>query len=272
MGLRQDYERDGFLTAIDVVPPTTIKTYSQKCSKFIEMYSAHSSFSDWTYSKTDLILRWVAELASEEVLLDVIEELIGPNILLWNAFLAVKPPHSTANFGWHQDATYWPVSPMDQIATAWVALSPVNRFCGGMQMVQGSHLLGAIPHEETYDETSMLRRGQRALNPIDNNRVVNIELNPGQASIHHTLTLHGSGANESDMWRLGVGFNYVTSEVKPLPGYKDSATLLRGSAHGSGFVLTEKPKSDLNKAALDNYARIQQLQSKRYADVAKESS
>jgi replicative DNA helicase Mcm len=62
------------------------------------------------------------------------------------------------------------------------------------------------------------------------------------------------------------------SEVKPLPGYKDSATLLRGSAHGSGFVLTEKPKSDLNKAALDNYARIQQLQSKRYADVAKESS
>jgi non-heme Fe2+,alpha-ketoglutarate-dependent halogenase len=269
MSLRQKYDHDGFLTAIDAMPPAKAAAYSRKCTQFINQYSAHPDYSDWTYSKTEIVLRWVAELAAEETLLNVVEELIGPNILLWNAFLPAKPPHSTANFGWHQDATYWPVEPTDQIASAWVALSLVDRSNGGMQMVQGSHSSGPVAHEATYDKTSMLRRGQKVSIPIDDAKVVNIDLLPGQASIHHTLMLHRSGSNESDNWRLGVGLNYVSSNVKPLSGFQDSAILLRGDVAGSGFELTEQPQSDLDKAALENYVRVQQLQSKRYADVQK---
>lgn len=267
MTLRHDFDRDGYLTAIDGVSPRKAAAYSQKCSGFVGKYSAHPSYAEWTYGKTEIILRWVAELAAEATLLDVIEELIGPDILLWNAFLPAKPPHSTANFGWHQDATYWPIAPLDQVVTAWIALSPVDQLCGGMQMLRGSHLLGPMTHEATYDKTSMLRRGQRVTAPIDDAQVVNIDLKPGQASIHHTLTLHRSGANESDEWRLGVGFTYVSSNVKPVAGHQDSAILLRGCADGTGFKLTEQPQSDLDQAALDNYARVQQLQSNRYADV-----
>jgi non-haem Fe2+, alpha-ketoglutarate-dependent halogenase len=106
--------------------------------------------------------------------------------------------------------------------------------------------------------------------PIEDDQVVNIDLKPGQASFHHTLTLHRSGANESDEWRLGVGFNYVSSNVMPVAGHQDSAILLRGCADGTGFVLVELPRSDLDEAALDNYARVQQLQSNRYADVKAE--
>ena len=267
MSLRQKYNHNGFLTAIDAVSPAKAATYSSKCTKFIEQYSTHPGYSDWIYGKSEIVLTWVTELAAEEDLLNVVEDLIGPDILLWNAFLPVKPPRSAANFGWHQDATYWPVEPTDQIVSAWVALSPVNRSNGGMQMVQGSHLNGPVAHEATYDRTSMLRRGQKVTMPIDDAKVINIDLIPGQASIHHTLMLHRSGLNESADWRLGVGFNYASSRVKPLPGYHDSAILLRGDAKESGFKLAEKPKSDLDKAALENFARVQQLQSKRYADV-----
>ena len=267
MTLKQKYNHDGFLTAIDAIPPEKAEVYSRKCAEFIDKYNTLPAYPEWTYNKTEIILRWVAELAAEETLLNVVEELIGPNILLWNAFLPLKPPRSDANFGWHQDATYWPVEPTDQIASVWVALSSVNQSNGGMQMVQGSHLRGAVAHEATYDKSSMLRRGQKVSTTIDEARIVNIDLIPGQASIHHTLMLHRSGANESDSWRLGVGFNYVSSRVKPLPGYQDSAILLRGDATGSGFELTDPPQSDLDKVALENFAKVQQLQSKRYADV-----
>jgi non-heme Fe2+,alpha-ketoglutarate-dependent halogenase len=267
MDLKQKYNHDGFLTAIDAIPPETAEIYSRKCVEFIDNYNTHPHYPDWTYNKTEIVLRWVADLAAEETLLNIVEELIGPNILLWNSFLPLKPPRSVANFGWHQDETYWPVEPTDQIASVWVALSSVNQSNGGMQMVQGSHLQGSIEHEATYDKTSMLRRGQKVSTTIDDDKIVNIDLTPGQASIHHTLMLHRSGANESNGWRLGVGFNYVSSGVRPLPGYQDSAILLRGDATGSGFELTDPPQSDMDKAGLENFAKVQQLQSRRYADV-----
>ena len=267
MSIREDFQQNGFIYGINVLPKDRIEYYTKKCEAFIDSYRFHPSFSEWTYYRTELVLKWVAELASEESLLDVIEELIDPDILLWNAFLPVKPPHSDAYFGWHQDATYWPVRPTEQIASAWVALSPVNQLSGGMQMVRGSHLLGALPHETTYDDSSMLKRGQQITTTIDEDEVFGIDLKPGQASIHHTLTLHCSGPNRSDEWRLGVGLNYASSEVGPIPGYEDSAMPLRGKVKNSKFKFTEPPQSDLDSAALKNFEEVLRRQSKRYSDI-----
>lgn len=267
MSIRADFEQHGFISEIDVLPPERAEYYAEKCRSFIDEYGSHPSYSEWTYYRTELVLKWVSDLAAEESLLDVVEELIGPNILLWNAFLPAKAPGTDAYFGWHQDATYWPVAPTDQIASAWVALSPVNQSCGGMQMVRGSHLLGQLSHETTYDEASMLKRGQQITTPVNEHDVCDIDLQPGQASFHHTLTLHRSGPNQSDFWRLGVGLNYVSAEVGPLPGYEDSARPLRGDVTSSRFAFTQAPFSDLDAQALENYEAAVQRQSKRYSDV-----
>jgi non-heme Fe2+,alpha-ketoglutarate-dependent halogenase len=267
MDIREEFKQSGFVSEVDVLPMDRTAYYAEKCKAFIDSYKSHPDFSEWTYYRTELVLKWVAELASEESLLDVIEELIGPDILLWNAFLPVKPPRTDAYFGWHQDATYWPVSPTEQIVSAWIALSPVNQDCGGMQMVRRSHLCGALNHETTYDDSSMLKRGQQVTTPIDNKQIFDINLHPGQASIHHTLTLHRSGPNNSDNWRLGVGFNYVSAQVGPLPGYEDSAMPLRGNVEKSRFILTQAPQSDLDAAALESFDVALRRQSKRYSDV-----
>lgn len=267
MSIRGEFERHGFISGVDVLPFERAEYYSEKCKAFIDSYSSHPNYSEWTYYRTELILKWVSELASEESLLNIVEELIGPNILLWNAFLPAKPPGTEAYFGWHQDATYWPVTPTDQIVSAWVALSPVNQSCGGMQMVRGSHLLGQLPHETTYDESSMLKRGQQVTTPVNEDEICDIDLQPGQASFHHTLTLHRSGPNKSDIWRLGVGLNYVSPQVGPLPGFEDSAMPLRGDVEDSRFTFTQPPVSDLDAMALKSYASALERQSKRYSDV-----
>jgi len=267
MSIREEFENNGFISELDVLPLDRAAYYSEKCTAFIDSYSSHPKFAEWTYYRTELVLKWVAELASEESLLDIIEELIGPDILLWNAFLPIKPPRTNAHFGWHQDATYWPVTPTEQIVSAWIALCPVNQFCGGMQMVRGSHLLGALDHETTYDESSMLKRGQQVTTAIDNSEIFDINLHPGEASIHHTLTLHRSGPNNSDDWRLGVGLNYASPQVGPLPGYEDSAMPLRGNVEKSRFIFTQPPQADLDAPALENFDAALRRQSKRYSDV-----
>ena len=269
MSIRNEFEQRGFISAIDVLSPERVEYYSERYKAFIDSYHSHPNYSEWTYYRTELILTWVSELASEESLLNVVEDLIGPNILLWNGLLPAKPPNTKKHFGWHQDATYWPVSPTDQIVSAWVALSSVDHSCGGMQMVAGSHLTGQLPHEKTFDETSMLKRGQRVTTPIVDADVFDINLQPGQASFHHTLTLHRSGPNQSDAWRLGVVLNYASPEVGPLPGYEDSAMPLRGNVDESRFTFNRPPRSDLDADALRSFEAAAKQQSKRYSDVKK---
>ena len=269
MNIRENFEQDGFITGLGVLSLEKTRYYSGKCTAFIDSYKSHPNFSEWTYYRTELILKWVADLASEESLLDVIEELIGPDILLWNAFLPAKPPQTSGYFGWHQDATYWPVAPAEQIVSAWIALSPVTQDSGGMQMVRGSHQLGQLPHETTYDDASMLKRGQQITTSVNEDEVVDIDLEPGQASFHHTLMLHRSGPNNSDNWRLGVGLNYVSAQVGPLPGYEDSAMPLRGDINSSRFAFNNPPRSDLDSVALENFDAALQRQSRRYSDVQK---
>jgi len=268
MNSREDFERDGLLACVDILPPERTAYYAGRFVEFIEQYREHPNYPEWTYGKTELLLGWVVELASEKVLLDVVESLIGHDILLWNAFLPAKAPRTSGLFGWHQDATYWPVTPTERIVSAWVALSIVNQACGAMRMVRGSHQLGPVSHKKTFDVKSMLKRGQRADVDANNPNVVCIDLAPGQASFHHTLTLHCSGPNESNNWRLGVGLNYAAGEVAPRPGHSDSAMLLRGVSANTGFVLEEPPNADLSPRALANFAEAARRQKSRYADVS----
>ena len=264
------YEHDGLIACLDVISPERAAQYASKLEAFIGRYRHHPSYPDWTYGKSELLLPWVVDLAAETKLLDAVEQLIGPDILLWNAFLPVKPPHSAGYFGWHQDATYWPVTPTERMVSAWVALGPVGSDGGGMRMIPGSHLRGLLPHEKTYDQSSMLRRGQHVSVSVEEEDALDIELCAGQASLHHTLTVHGSGANRTGRWRLAASFNYAAPEVRPVPGHEDCAMLLRGRAVDSAFVLETKPDSDLSPAALERFAQAMKLQAARYADVPTE--
>jgi hypothetical protein len=113
----------------------------------------------------------------------------------------------------------------------------------------------------------MLRRGQRVTCEIDEARAVGTPLRPGQASVHHPLTLHGSGANTSGSWRLGMGFNFVAGDVGPRKGHRDSALLLRGSNEASGFAPETPPDADLSPAALASHRAARELGASRYADT-----
>ena len=124
--------------------------------------------------------------------------------------LLVKEPGALSPTLWHHDATYWPVAGT-QVSTVWLALDPVTYDTGAVEYIKGSHLWGerylavSFNPEETYSEDLP------NVPDIDNNRddyeIVWFELEPGDCTIHHALTLHGAPGNQSSTVRRRA---YVT--------------------------------------------------------------
>ena len=267
VSLSDSYRRDGLIRSFDVLSDDEVRLIKQKLRAFISDHQQNPDFSNWVYSKSYLALRWVADLAFHPCILDHVAALIGDDILLWDASIPLKGPKSKGYFGWHQDATYWPLEPADEMLAVWLAISDVNLSNGGMRAIPGSHTQGQLPHTATGDTASMLRRGQRIDDEIEDQSAIEISLRAGQASIHHPLTIHGSGGNPSNQWRYGIIFNYVSTHTKVKNGHVESGLLVRGRPPTNGILLETKPDADLSDAALVAYRDTVSRSSKRYEDV-----
>ena len=92
-------------------------------------------------------------------ILDVVEGILGPDILVYAAEFFVKEPRTTHVVTMHQDLTYWGLGAIDGMVTAWLALSPATPASGCMDFVRASHKNPILPHEDTFDENNLLSRG-----------------------------------------------------------------------------------------------------------------
>jgi hypothetical protein len=172
---------------------------------------------------------WAWEMATHPAILDQVEELLGPDLVLWAMFCWYKPPHVGKAVPWHQDAAYWPIEPKLNV-TAWVALAPTRRSNGCLRLLPGSHR-SAHDHTAMTDPASWFAKGVQGL---DESTALDVEMERGQAVFFNEGALHGSRANASDQPRLACSMRYTTPEVRISPdGWgPDSArirtTLVRG--------------------------------------------
>jgi ectoine hydroxylase-related dioxygenase (phytanoyl-CoA dioxygenase family) len=238
------YEKNGYFFPIQVLSENEGATY---CSAYFE-YIAQKDEELKTLaprehyrvlSETHTILPWVHAIASHPVILDVVEQLIGPNILIWSSRWFSKMPGDKTYVSWHQDATYWGLSPL-KVATAWVALSESIPENGCMRVIPETHKMALLPQIETYAPNNALTRGQEIAVEVDEKRAVDIALRPGQMSLHHVLIVHGSKANTSDKPRIGIAVRYIAPEVKQ-NGQRPVAMLVRGKDDCGNFDLIEPP-------------------------------
>ncbi len=262
-----DYSADGFLRCIRLIPEDRASLFRDNLETFILRHGENPQFGDWCYFKSNVILPWVVDLATTPRVIDAVQRILGPDILLWNSFLPIKPPGSRGHFAWHQDATYWHLTPVEEMVTIWLALNDVTPENGCMLFLPGSHRQGQIDHEMTKGTGSMLRRGQRVLATVDDNAAVECTLRPGEASLHHPYTLHCSAPNDSDRWRLGVALNYASANVSPKPGYRESALYIAGEDRNVSFERDPVPQEMLSEEALLALDHAASLAAARYSDV-----
>jgi non-haem Fe2+, alpha-ketoglutarate-dependent halogenase len=169
-------------------------------------------------------------LARRREILDAVEDVIGPDILLFGSSLFSKNAHDDRHVSWHQDSAYFGLEPHEEV-TVWVGLTDSNAANGCLRVLSGSHLGPDRTHVETYAPDNLLARGQR-IEGIDESRAVDLVLKAGEFSMHHERTVHGSLANRSNDRRIGLAFFFIPTHVRSTIGRR-SAMLMRGAdRHG----------------------------------------
>jgi ectoine hydroxylase-related dioxygenase (phytanoyl-CoA dioxygenase family) len=184
---------------------------------------------------------WVYRIVSHPRILDAVESILGPNLLVWESAWFVKLAKDKSYISWHQDGTYWSLNP-PSVVTAWVALSESNPENGCMRVVPGTHKPPFLPQIETYGRDNALSRGQEIAVEVDETQAVNLVLRPGEMSLHHVAIIHGSAANNSDEPRIGLAIRYITPEVLQDAAERQLVLLVRGKDQYGHFDFIDPPK------------------------------
>jgi hypothetical protein len=206
-------------------------------------------------NKPHLVFKWADQLIRHPRILDAVEDILGPDLLVWGSSFFIKEPHDPAYISWHQDSTYWGLSHPD-IVTAWVAFSVSEVANGAMRVVPGSHLKDQLPHKDTFAQNNLLTRGQEVMVEVNERDVMDIILQPGEMSLHHVRIVHGSEPNRADFRRIGYAIRYVPTYVKQTAGPKDYATLVRGVDRYHHFDYEPAPNVDFGEEERAEHKRI----------------
>ena len=216
-----------------------------------------------TYIKPHLVSAWVDGIARLPAILDVVEQVLGPDFVLWTSDWNVKRAGTGDYVPWHQDSPYWNLS-TDEVVTVWIAIGDVTTANGAMEVVLGSHAQGRIGKinadgniYEAY-ETGQRKTDDDCMFPFAHltdehgRAAVPVELKSGEFSIHDINIVHGGGPNKSGAHRIGLGLRYISANTRYL-GNVDSVTAIRGDCERDYFVLEPSPDGEWTEAGLAAY-------------------
>ena len=240
------YQTRGYHLPVDALSDDEVVA----CRRQLEAYEVKTGgpIQGEMRHKSHLVFPWINDLMRHPRVLDAVEDILGPNLLVWSTSFFIKEARDPGFVSWHQDATYWGLSSPD-VCTAWIALSPANKISGCMKFIPGTHKK-QVEHADTFHEDNLLTRGQEIAVEVDELKAIYAELKPGQASLHHVLLFHGSAPNQSDDRRIGLAVRYVPTYVRQAVGAKDSATLVRGIDEHKNFASEPRPRVELDPEGL----------------------
>jgi ectoine hydroxylase-related dioxygenase (phytanoyl-CoA dioxygenase family) len=150
------------------------------------------------------------ELARDAQIVSLVAGVLGEDIILWGCHVFCKPPVDGYETPWHQDGHYWPIRPL-ATCTVWVALEDSKADNGCLRVIPGSHRERRL-HDHLHEDRSDLTLNQRmAPGTFDEATAVDVELAPGEMSLHDVYMIHGARPNTSARRRTGVALRYMPS-------------------------------------------------------------
>ena len=239
----EQYHDQGFISPIRVISEKEALSIKEELEQ-VEKEFPHEINSE-SRNNLHLSFAFLDALAHNTIIVDAIEDLIGPNISLWASVMFIKEPSSKQYVSWHQDATYMGLDSLD-FPTPWIALSPSNKETGCMTMIAGSQKKNIQTHEDTFAENNILTRGQ-VIQDVDESKAVDLILKPGEMSIHHGAVIHGSQPNNSNQRRIGFSLqSYMPNNIKQIVG-RNLWTHVRGQKRqvGDGIFL-DRPRFNMD--------------------------
>lgn len=213
------YRRDGFLLPdTDLLPAADFLDLQRLFGTLLEDWTTRFGQRPEQMDKVHWFYPAMARFATHPHVLDLVEDLIGPDIVFFTSHFFCKPPGDGLRVPWHEDSAYWAgmVEPMEDVLTVWLALDPSTPANGCVRFVPGSHRTPDGAYGQVSDpERAVFHRELVPEAAAEAERAaVDAVLRPGQCSIHHAKTIHGSRANESPHRRCGLTLRYFSAACR----------------------------------------------------------
>ena len=221
----ETWNRDGVVYPIEVFSEDEIDHYRS----VLEYEVDHNHILENEHRCKSLVLfPWMDVIVHNEIILDAVQEVLGPNFFCWDTQCWLKEPGDKRYVSWHQDATHWNFDKKNGVIV-WLAFDDVDSSMGPVEYKLGSHKHGQIEHTDLPTEFNILRRGQTLTGNYTDHGSSTMTIKKGHAGMHHPYVVHGSGPNEGTRRRIGYSLQYISTDNKPIvtecPEY---ATLVRG--------------------------------------------
>ena len=232
------FNRDGYvapLPAFDAVEAGRVRAYFD--GLLAEALAAGRD--SYSLSTAHLSHGGVYDLLTHPVLVGYAADLLGENVVGWGSHFFCKLPGDGTAVGWHQDASFWPLSPSHAV-TVWLAIDDADEGNGCMRFLAGSHHSGHLTYRESTPED------HSALNQVVPNAEqfgteVLDELKAGTCSVHSDLLLHGSEPNPGPRRRCGLTLRYCSAAVRAGQGWNAKGVVVRGEDPSGHWANPERP-------------------------------
>ena len=261
------YRKNGFVAGLPTLAPDQVRqmrSYIEHLEADYAEGAGGHSLAQFFRVNGHVVIPQLAEAARNPRILDIVEAILGPDLLAWSVELFIKEPGSVKTVSWHQDITYWGMGETDDEVTAWIALSNVSIEAGCMRFLPGSHKGGLVAHNDTFADDNLLSRGQEIAD-VNEDQAMFGPLRPGEMSLHHGRCFHASGQNRSADRRIGLAIRYVTPAVRDHAPGRDWAMPVRGEIPSGGWDCIAGPRGLFHPADLALYERILAGQSQTLA-------
>ena len=239
----QHFNENGFLSPLDALSDDEIAQHREYFNRLMEKVLAEGgnsySINGWHTRSAG-----IHDLTTDPRILDYVQDLLGENLICWGTHYFCKLPGEDKQVSWHQDASYWPLSPSKTV-TVWLAIDDAYVENGAMTVIPKSHLHGQIAFERSSSEEKNVLN-QTVIEPDQyGDAPVPFEMKAGQLSLHSDLLLHGSEPNTSDRRRCGLTMRFVPPEVKAANNWNQRAIIARGSDPSGHWAHNPRPKDDV---------------------------
>lgn len=187
--------------------------------------------------------RGIWDIVTSPKILDYVEDLLGETIIIRHSHFFVKLPADGKRVSWHQDASYWPLSP-SKVVTVWLAIDDADVANGALQIIPRSHLNAQIPFSDSDEaENNVLNQTVADAQRFGDDPLT-LELKAGQASLHSDWLLHSSEPNQSSRRRCGFAMRYLSSDVRAFNGWNEHSIVCRGEEPSGHWANHPRPPSE----------------------------
>ena len=235
------FNRDGYLKGIGIFSDEEILDCRRYFDRLLESVIAAGGDS-YSVSTAHLKYGRVYDLLTEPRIVACVKDLLGENVIAWGSHYFCKMPHDGKSVAWHQDASYWPLSPSKAV-TVWLAVDDADLGNACMRFIAGSHLCGHLTYRPSEDDEGNVLN-QTVADAEQYGVTVDDILRAGEISIHSDLLLHGSDANNSDRRRCGLTLRYCTADVRAGMDWNQKGVIVSGNDPSGHWANPARPSAD----------------------------